>query len=37
MEKNSHECRVYESADDKSLSQAIAQYLTEKRLQAVMG
>ena len=37
MEKNSYECRIYESVDDKILSSATSQNLTEKRLQAVLG
>ena len=32
MEKNSYERRAYESVDDRSLSYAISQKLTEKGL-----
>ena len=29
MEKNSYEHCIYESVDDKSLSEAVSQYMTE--------
>ena len=37
MEKNSYKRRIYESVDDRSLSQAISRKLKEKLIQVMYG
>ena len=37
MEKNSYECRAYESVDDVSPSWVTSQKWTENQIQAVKG